>query len=46
MVCLMQGDVYMELLQQFTPWLFQQVRVYNNLPIIQMDYTIGPIPFK
>ncbi len=39
-----KGEVYMELYQEFTPWLYQYVRVYKELPLVQLQYTVGPIP--
>ena len=39
-----KGDVYMEVYQEFTPWLYQYVRVYKELPLVQLQYTVGPIP--
>ncbi len=39
-----KGEVYRELYQEFTPWLYQYVRVYKELPLVQLQYTVGPIP--
>ncbi len=41
-----KGDVYMEVYQQFTPWLYQQVRVYKDLALVQLQFTVGPIPVE
>ena len=41
-----KGDVYMELYQKLNEWVYQQVRVYKDVPAVQFQYTVGPIPFQ
>ena len=45
-MAVVKGDVYMELYQKLSDWVYQQVRVYKNFPAIQFQYIVGPIPFQ
>ena len=32
--------------QTFTPWLRNTVRLFANASAVEMEYTVGPIPFQ
>ena len=36
-----QGDAYTEYRQQFDNTVFQTIRVYNDLPFVELDYVVG-----
>ena len=42
----MQGDLFSEVTQTFSPWLKQSVRIYKGFPIVEFEFTVGPIPIK
>lgn len=42
----MQGDLFVEATQTFSSWVYQSVRIFNNLPIVEFEFTVGPIPIK
>ena len=40
----LQGELFMEATQVFSPWVYQSVRIYHGLPFVEFEYTVGPIP--
>ena len=36
----------MEATQVFNPWVYQTVRIYHNSPVVELEFTIGPIPTR
>ena len=36
----------MEASQVFSSWVYQSIRIYHDLPIIEFEYTVGPIPVR
>ena len=42
----MQGELFIEATQTFSSWVYQSVRIFHNLPIIEFEFTVGPIPIK
>ena len=40
----MQGDVTSEVVQVFAPWVTQTVRLTAGSPVLEVQYTVGPIP--
>ena len=41
---MLQGELFMEATQVFSPWVYQSVRIYHGLPFVEFEYTVGPIP--
>lgn len=39
-----QGELVQEVYQQFSPWVSQVVRVYNDQRFAEFQWTVGPIP--
>ena len=42
----LQGEMFIEATQVFSPWVYQSVRIYKTLPFVEFEYTVGPIPNK
>ena len=42
----MQGELFVEATQTFSSWVYQSVRIFHNLPIVEFEFTVGPIPIK
>ncbi|XP_059640805.1 alpha-mannosidase [Cornus florida] len=40
----MRGPIVDEVHQQFSPWVYQVIRLYKNKEHAEVEYTIGPIP--
>jgi hypothetical protein len=41
-----QGSVVQEAYQQFSPWVSQVVRVYDFMPYVEVEWTVGPIDIR
>uniref|UniRef100_A0A2C9M4I6 Glycoside hydrolase family 38 central domain-containing protein n=1 Tax=Biomphalaria glabrata TaxID=6526 RepID=A0A2C9M4I6_BIOGL len=41
---IIKGSVVQEAFQQFTDWISQVIRVYQDKPYVEIEWTIGPIP--
>ena len=43
---LWQGQLVQEVRQQFSPWVSQVVRLYDQAKYAELEWTIGPIPIR
>ena len=39
-------DNYQEMQQQFSPWVYQTFRIYDDQKFAELEYTVGPVPFS
>lgn len=39
-----QGQLVQEIWQQFSPWVSQVVRLYDQAKYVELEWTVGPIP--
>ncbi|XP_076898589.1 putative alpha-mannosidase At5g13980 [Bidens hawaiensis] len=42
----MYGNIYDELHEQISPWIYQITRVYKNMEHAEVEFTVGPIPIE
>ena len=45
-LALLQGDLFMEATQTFNSWVYQSVRIYQDSPVVEFEFTVGPIPIE
>nr|KAG5707591.1 hypothetical protein BaRGS_001139 [Batillaria attramentaria]KAG5714610.1 hypothetical protein BaRGS_000098 [Batillaria attramentaria] len=38
------GTYVHQVQQQFSPWVSQSVRIYDDMPFVEFEWTVGPIP--
>lgn len=43
---LSQGQLVQEIWQQFSPWVSQVVRLYDQAKYAELEWTVGPIPVR
>ena len=36
----------MEATQTFNSWVYQSVRIYQDSPVVEFEFTVGPIPIE
>ena len=42
---ILKGPLVSEIWQTFTPWLSQIVRLRHGSPVVEFEWTVGPIPY-
>lgn len=46
LIFLSQGQLVQEIWQQFSPWVSQVVRLYDQAKYAELEWTVGPIPVR
>ena len=43
-VTVIKGNITQEVIQEFTPYVKQIIRIYKNCDNVEFDWTVGPLP--